>query len=590
MITDETDPGRIGPCAPRAGVVGLAGLLLVAGTGTAAAFPFLDVTNQDQVPQGTELAAPDAQDLQHQLQLANGFAPPAGGGWTFVPRVDWQEMLTDNVLETHSQRQADLGSFVTPGIAIAGDMPRIQATFDFAPTLSLYARTGDLNSLTEQMNGVATVTLVPDLAFVDVRTISGVHSLFGGVGGLGTLGAPTAGQTGLIPSLAGNSEGLTKEDEVQTASFAISPYLLQHFGDWGTGKLGYSLTATDSNTLNGFVAPPIPSGGGVNSQTLVSNEEIAHFATGDIMQFFQNSFDVDLLQSQTDTGAGVVTGETGVPAPTTQNTTSVRNTVSDTITYQATRSVSVSASGGHEDITFSGFGAQEIHDLTWSLGATWVPNPDSSLSVSYGHLNGFTSLTVNGHYALTPRTMLTVSYGSSLGTQLENVQNQLNLEATGANGAPVNAVTGAPLFGAINALGVEDGVFRTTTLTVGGTTSLDRDTFTVNLLMATQTSSGTTTASTASSKVASVNWKHQMNPDMTLSAALSYDIQDQSAGALSALNPGNNTSFVGSLAWQWQISSTLSGSVQYSYFERASPVASFAMYQNMLILGISKHF
>ena len=77
--------------------------------------------------------SPDAQDLQNQLQLVNGLSAPAGGGWTIVPRIDWQEMLTDNALEENSPRQADLATFMSPGISIAGDMPRVQLTFDYAP-------------------------------------------------------------------------------------------------------------------------------------------------------------------------------------------------------------------------------------------------------------------------------------------------------------------------------------------------------------------------------------------------------------------------------------------------------------------------
>jgi uncharacterized protein (PEP-CTERM system associated) len=598
MITDETNPSRpnpsrLGSLVPATRTLGLAAVLLLARTGCAAAFPFLDATNADQVPQGTELASPDAQDLQHQLRLANGFGAPAGGGWTFVPRIDWQEELTDNALQAHSPRRADLVSFFTPGINIVGDTPRVQATFDFAPTLAIYARTSDLNALTEQMNGLASITLVPDLFYVDVRALAGVQSQFGGIGSVGAVGAPAnTALTAQTAALAGaNGQPLNRNDEVQTTSFGLSPYLLQHYGDWGTAKLGYSVGVTKSNTLNGFASLPFPSGSGANAQTLLSNEEIANFTTGEIMQFFQDSFNVDLQQTQSTAGAGVIDPQTGAPLQTQQNTSSTNATIKDTITYQATRGLSVFAMGGHEDIVYSGFGAQSIHDLIWSLGTTWVPNPDSSLTVSYGHQDGFNSLTVNGFYALTARTMLTASYGSMLGTQLQFLQNQLNLEGAGPNGTVVNAQTGAAnsLFGATNALALQDGVFRTTTLAVGGTTTLDRDIITLNLLLATQTSSGGSSSS-AQTKTFSGSWLHQMRPDMTVSAAVSYAIQDQSTGVVSFVNPGNNTSVVTNLAWQWQISDTLTGSVRYSFFERTSPATAFDIYENMFIVGLSKHF
>ena len=588
-------PHRAPPVSPARYVprlVGFAAALLLAAARGAAAFPLLDASNSDQVPPGTELAAPDAQDLRHQLQLVNGLGAPAGGGWTFVPRIDWQEELTDNALEAHSPRRADLVTYIAPGISIAGDLPRARLTFDFSPTLALYARSSGLNALTEQMTGLGSVTLVPDLAYVDVRALAGVQNLYGGLGGLGTVGAPASAAAtpqAAIPNLSGNSLGLNRSNEVQTTSFGVSPYLLRRFGDWGTGKLGYSLGVTQSNTLSGFAASPLPTGG-ANAQTQITNEEIAHFTTGDFMRYIQDSFDLDLQQSQTSTGANVVNLQTGLPAQTTQRSSSTRAIVSDQVTYQISRGVAVFASGGHEDIVYSNLGVAPIHDLTWSLGTTLTPDPNSQLTVSYGHLNGFNSATVNGHYALTARTLLTVSYGSTLGTQLQNIRNQLNLAGAGGNGALVNAQTGGPLFGGANALAVQAGVFRTDTLTVGSQTLLERDIISLNFLFAKQTSSGGINAVSSQTKTASVSWVHQMRPDVTVSGAVSYAIQDQTAGAISFANPGDNTSLAASLAWQWQISDTLSTSLRYSFFRRQTTVTAFELYQNALILGISKHF
>jgi hypothetical protein len=124
---------------------------------------------------------------------------------------------------------------------------------------------------------------------------------------------------------------------------------------------------------------------------------------------------------------------------------------------------------------------------------------------------------------------------------------------------------------------------------VGSTTTLDRDIITFNLLLAKQTSSGGTT-SNAQSKSFNGSWVHQMRPDMTVSAAVSYAIQDQTTGFVSFANPGNSTSIAASLAWQWQISDTVTTSVRYSFFERSSAVTSFDIYDNMLIVGLSKHF
>jgi uncharacterized protein (PEP-CTERM system associated) len=559
--------------------------------GAAQAFPFIDTSDDSTVPQGSELAAPDAADLRNQLQLTNGLSPPAGGGWTVIPRLDWQEMLTDNALQQNSPRVADLATFISPGIGVAADMPRLTLTLDYAPTLTLYARTTDLNALTQQLNGLATVTLAPDLLFVDLRAVAGVSSVYGGIGGLGTLGSAagtTSSAQASIPSLAGNAQGLNRDNETQTTSLGVSPYLLRQMGDWGVVKLGDSLNVTRSSQLSGFFASPVPTGSGANGQTLVSNEENAHFVTGEVMPFLQDTVDLDLQQSQTTTdGSATVASSTY---------TSNRAVFTNQLTYALSPSLSVFVSGGHEDITYSnqggsvGAGVAPIDDLTWSFGGTWAPNADSSLTASYGHQYGFNSLTVNGHYAVTPRTLLTASYGSTLGSQLEYVQSQLNGASGNGSGGLVNSLTGGALFGATNALAAEDGIFRTTTLTLGGQTTWDRDVVSVNLFLAQQTSAtGSQAASDSDSKTVSVSWVHQMNPDMTLSGALSYAIAEQS-GVAAVDNPGDNTSVAASLAWQWQISETLSGSVRYSFFERHSQEVTYDLYENMLILGISKRF
>jgi uncharacterized protein (PEP-CTERM system associated) len=223
-----------------------------------------------------------------------------------------------------------------------------------------------------------------------------------------------------------------------------------------------------------------------------------------------------------------------------------------------------------------------IHDLTWSFGGTWTPSPASSLTLSYGHLNGFDAFSANGYYRATPRTVFTVSYGSTLGTQLQYLQNQLNLAAPNGNGGLVNSLNGGTLFGATNALAVRDGVFRTDTLTVGSRTILDRDIISLNLLLSNETTTTGATAASGTSKSANATWLHSMQPDMTLSAAIYVALQDQAFA--------NARSVVASLAWQYHLSDTLAVSARYSFLEQRSQTAIYNFNQNILILGITKTF
>ncbi len=584
--TRQADRPALSTLMPR--VLGFAALFSLAGAAAAWAFPLVDPTGDNPVPNGTELAAPDAQDLQHQLQIVNGLGGAGAQAWTFTPRIDFQQMLTDNVLQQNSPRVWDAVSYFAPGFSLLGDTPRAVVNFTVTPTLSLYARESSLNSLSQQLSGTATITAVPDLLFVDLRAVAGVVNTYGGFGGIGGVGATQAATPqGTIPTLAGNSFGLNKNNESQISSFGVSPYFLRKFGDLGTLRVGDSVSVTRSDTLSGFASPPFPTGG-INGQTLITNEQNAHFVTGDNMQFFQDAADADIQRSQTNMDAGAINGLTGQPVAAPLQSSSSITTISDMVTYFATRAISVFVSGGHEDIVYTGFNAAPIHDLTWSLGTTVTPNPDSQLTVSYGHQYGFNSVSANGYYALSARTKFTVSYGSTLGTQLQNLQNQLGLATSTGNGALVNGQTGGRLFGSINALPLQDGLFRTDMFDLGMQTAQDRDIFTFDFGVSKQTTQGFGANTAAQADTFTTTWVHQMHPDMTLNAAVSYSIQNQTAGL--GLNPGNTTSIVSSLAWQWQLSNTVSASVRYSFFEQQASVAVFSFYQNMLILGLSKTF
>ena len=59
----------------------------------------------------------------------------------------------------------------------------------------------------------------------------------------------------------------------------------------------------------------------------------------------------------------------------------------------------------------------------------------------YGHRNGTNAFSADGYYAVTPRITLTVSYSNTLGTQLEGLQNQLNLASVNGTLAPTRTLT-----------------------------------------------------------------------------------------------------------------------------------------------------
>jgi uncharacterized protein (PEP-CTERM system associated) len=587
---------------------------LLADIGGAAAFPFFDPTNTDTVPGaaplGTELPATDVTGLRNQLRLVNPAAAGNPSAWTIVPRLTLQEMFTDNAYEVSSPRSPDAVTIVAPGVKILADTARLRMSLDYQPNLLVHAINGPLNSLTQQLTASGLLTVAPDFAYVDVTAISGVQSRLGALAGTGTLGA---GNAGLAPATAtnaasgGTGQGLNRDNEVQTSSFGISPYLLRQFGDYGSGKLGASVNASSYSSITGFAASPLPTGGGGNgSSSLLTTEQIAHYATGEAMQKLQYSLDVDLSQSHTQTGSASATaGTTTVTEPGT-TFTSERQTLNNQLSYAVSHSLILLGAVGEQHIQYSGNQAPTISGLIWNVGFTYTPSPDSTMTVTYGRLNGTNAAQASGHFAVGGRSLLTFSYSNTVGTQLENLQNQINNAAIGAQGGLVTAQTGGPALIGINALGVQNGVYRFSTFNTAFSTQWDRDSFQATLTWSEQssvtptlanTTIGTdaagnpveipsvisTTGPTSAVWTAGAYWTHIMSEDLTLSTSASYSFIHRSGN----LNDGSLATAVG---LQYTLSPSTTLSARYSFFDRVSKIPGYTLYENILLLGATKQF
>ena len=559
--------------------VGLMALLL-SRPGTVRAFPLIG--NATDGPVATDLAAPDAQDLKHQLQIANGLQGlAAGGGWTFQPRVSFQEALTDNILQTSSPRRWDLTTSVSPGMTLVGNTERAQVSLDYAPVLIMNARTGSQNALNQQLNGASTITAISEMAFLDLRAVSGIQSTRGALGGGGTIGAGNIGglTAGASPGGLGQT-GANRQDVVQTSSIGISPYVVQKFGDYGTLRVGYSLNLSQSTPVNGIKYLPFPSSSG--GQNLVSNEQTLNFKSGDILNDFQDTFDIDLTQTNS-TSQG--TGLTATSFATVPSSRSTREIINNQVSYAVNQWAKLNVSVGHERIVYTGIGQRPINDFTWSVGTTLTPNPDSTITISYGHQQGAESLSFDGHYQLTARTNISASYHESLGTQLENLANQLNTGSVGVTGGTVNATTGGQQFTGNNNSPIQPGVFRFQTFTASVNTRLNRDTLTFTLNSANSIATGGQSATQASTRTSGVilQWIHELAPDLTLTNSASYNVQ---TGGIQG--GGNSMAFNSAL--QYFITDSLSGTVRYSFFKSTSPTPLLNLYVDMLLLGITKQF
>ena len=546
------------------------------GPRCAMAFPASDPSNPSVE---SDIPPPTDADLRHQLQLQSGFGAGAAGagGWTFVPRVSLQEMYTDNVLQTSTNRRWDLVTLFTPGFSLLGDVPNAQVKLDYGPQLREDLRTPQEDGVTQQLLGTGLFTLVPDQFFVDVRAVAGGTPNSPGFGASGNIAQQaTSGGLGGV-----DETGLSKQNQTQVNSFSISPYVLHRFGDTGTAKIGYEFNESSFSNAGNDAFPLFFQSGSGNQQN-TTNQGVAQFETGERFAPFR-----DLVLANVTEGNG-----TGVNRDTSQDIFTNR------LGYDVNRSINIYGELGYEHLRFGGIPPTRIDDMVWGFGTTLTPNPDSQITIGYGHSDGIDSLQFSGYYALTARTRISARYTTGLQSDLDAIQSQLDLADLDANGNAVDSQTGAPLFIGNNALGAQAGLFRTRALTVTASTVLDRD----QILFSLQATKQTTVALAPGDVVISplaiptapvgtnttavtgiLTWEHQFSEALTMSSTASYSTTQVAA-------TGTFNTVAGSVSLQYLFTETLAGDVRYSYFNRMSAVPGQNIYQNLFIVGINKQF
>lgn len=558
-------------CRSRGAVL----LGLAAGAALAAprarAFPLSDVTSPSVVAPAS--AAPsdasDAAALAHQAQLLNGYRNNVSTGFNYSFSASWQEIFNDNVFQTSTDRRWDLITDLTPGLAVYNDSPNAQIRLNYQPSLLYYTENTSLNQVTQSLNGTGDFVLWQDHLFLDTRALAGVGATNGNAPGLGF------GNSGGSAGLQSSTANLTKQNSTQYTSLEVSPYFLQRFGDYGTLKVGYTFARSSSSNA-ASLSPVQFSSTGV-ATTELTNEELVQFTTGPISERITDTVLFD-AQQMTSSSAGSTSTALGEPQ------TGHNTRISDQVNYIMNREVMLFGSIGYETIDYGGSSTQPIHGPTWQVGTTLTPNPRSSMTVSYGHQDGADSWTVNGFYALTARTSISVSYDTTLGTQLQQLQNQLAASSVSNNGTLVNSQNGSPVYPGNNLVGSQNGVYRIRTATIGSTTSFDRDTVSVTLQSSDYTSTGTGLQSNTSGVTGTANWYHQIREDLTLSASASYGLRwGGGIGGSSAY-----TAFTSSLAYA--LSATLNASLNYSFYDVTTKGANQSMYQDLILASLTKQF
>jgi len=500
-------------------------------------------------------------------------APPAGPttdpAWQVVSGISLLQQWTDNALQTATDRKASFITVVSPSISINGSTSRLTADLYYAPTVSYYTADSSQNQIGQNLGTDALLTLAPEELFVRTSGYAAVQSLNGGTG-------------------PNDNQSLNRQTQVQTYNFSIEPYATHRFGGWGTAEIGATASETSATQL----------GGGTNVQSLTSKQEFASFTSGENFGRLSSTF---LLSATQDTGTGALQGAT-------------QNIATYQAGYAITHSIIALGSIGWEDIRYTGNGAPRYNDGTWSVGLELLPNPDSSIVVTYGHQAGATSANVNASYAPTATIRLSAQYTAGITTTAEALNNALSGASFDALGRPVNPTTGAAINAGNNFFGYNASVYQSKNLSVGVAWLRQRDAFQFTLSQQTQTpvgSGGTTVLATSgtlalgeglaasSGTTGTLSWQHDLSANVSTNLSFQYGVLHNATQLL--LTNGVLTASVGKQVQNaklitvnaqvnWQITRTLTGLVQYSYTTNDYSNGLPGVSSNLIAVGLRKTF
>jgi len=489
-------------------------------------------------------------DLRGQLeQYLPGLQPrTTGPAFLVTTSLGVDAGVTDNALRIERPRRADAFTVLSPAIQVSGDTSRLKVNLNYAPIASIYAQTPSQTRFDQFGNGVVLATLVPDAVFLDLRGSVSQQSRTGGYGQI-------------------NTQTLNRDDQIQTVALSVTPYAEHRFGGWGTGRIGYSLARTiesgrtNQNTFNTNQVFLLNNGFG-NTGNLTTQRERASFVTGENLGRVN---DVAVVEAVQYNGVGSYRG-------------AHRNQVTNDVGYAVTRTITALVGFGYQDLRYSGIPGIRINEPIWSVGGRLTPNPDSTITVTYGRRDGFNAAAVDGAYSPTARTRVFVRYSTGLTTDAEEQQSLLDSTNVGPTGLLVDSVTGAPVSSSSGAFGTQNGLYRLRRFSATGLLLLNRDSVSVSLSQEDRTNVNNVASSTGatavpagasnSGTIGTLAWQHELTPVMSSSASLSYGVEDN-GNLVSTGSSGSQRTVQTSLALNYLFTETLSGSARYLFTDRS---------------------
>jgi len=500
-------------------------------------------------PAGVGAVAPSS-PLRPDVRLGGFFETPFGGppvnlggtapirAYTITPSLTVRVLATDNVRLGAGRREGEIITSLIPTITVAADTARLRGNFTYSPNFNFYLNDTQPSRVDHRIFGVGTLTVVPDMLYVDVRA-------------LGTLSPINPGQ------LQNDPLNENRSNLAQNYFLSVSPYLVHRFGSVASAIVGYQFSYADRQAQSLRIAPSslAPTIGG--SQALITNTGYAALRTGE--DFGRLAMEARVSGSAFSGGGPVTDGghrALGVLE----------------MRYAITRTISVLAEGGYENLRFGGVRPYQVDGPVWGAGVRLDPSPNTTITLRYRRRDGFDSPSADARVQVGPRTVLFGRYLEQATTSLRQTADLLSTITVDELGNAVDSRTGAPSpeLGGAGFLGSQNGLFRSRRGTASVTHFFDVNTLTLQYIRDQRSPLSVAPGQVAfaqQSDTISVIGQRQLGPVTNAFASLGY-----SWNRSGTFNSRSET-VIGRAGLTHRFSETLSGSVQYWLTQRSSSVA-----------------
>jgi uncharacterized protein (PEP-CTERM system associated) len=477
--------------------------------------------------------------------------------WTITPSLGLSLTFNDNIRATPRNRESDLIFGVTPAILVRADTARVQGTVSYAPTASFYARNSDQNQLVHRGFGQVSTILVPDLLFVDARAAASVQSVAGGFA-------------------QDDNIAITRDDQVQTFTASISPYIVQRFRGLATLRAGYTYSFTDQGRPTNRRVPGDPGFGPVGFRAAEFSSHTGYAVVRSGEDFGRLLLQGSLNATEFD-GQGLYDG-------------AYRRDALLEVGYAITRAFAGLVEFGYEQQRYNTVPAIKFEGLIWAAGLRFTPNEATSITVKYGRRDGFDSAFVQGRTELGPRTRIFASYTDRISTSALRAADLLQAIVLDPLGNPVDAQTGAPVLpsGAGSLLGIQGGLFRTRVATVSLSHSLPRDVVTLALTHENRRPVAAAPDQTVPqfaqrASAITLSWSRPLDELTNLSAFVRYGISTREGR-------GDTNNYTAGASLTRLINPSLAGSLTYRVTYRDGGGLDGSVLQNVIVAAVRQTF